>query len=127
VQTYEPLFFIGETGPIRRAVEPFLRKEVLNRRIHVACDWLSHASAPTEANARSFQALCSVGKVHFPRLAWAERCIDQLLKFPNGAHDDAVDACSLFGRFVAKTWGADPVPVKKVVDWSPSLVIRDFE
>lgn len=127
VQTYEPLFFIGETGPIRRAVEPFLMKEMLNRRIHVACEWLSHASATKEANARSFQALCSVGKVHFPRMAWAERCIDQLLKFPNGAHDDAVDACSLFGRFVAKTWGADPVPVKKVVDWSPSLVIRDFE
>ena len=40
-----------------------------------------------------------MGKVWFPEgRRWASDVIAELLKFPAGKHDDAVDACSLIGR-----------------------------
>ena len=39
----------------------------------------------------------------FPlRAPWAERVIDQLVRFPGGRHDDAADVCSLLGRGLDK-------------------------
>jgi len=130
VERFKPLWFVGETGPIRRAVEPYLMKAMTDRSLYVACEWLPHGTANKEANARSFQALASVGKVRFPRTAWAEHVIDQLLRFPTGRHDDAVDACSLFGRMLEKTWGG-PRPIeKKPLDWdriATTISIADLE
>ena len=130
VDRFKPLWFVGETGPIRRAVEPYLLKAMTERQLYVACEWLPHGTANKEANARSFQALASVGKIRFPRTAWAEHVIDQLLRFPSGRHDDAVDTCSLFGRMLEKTW-AGPRPVqKKPLDWDKmahTIHVSDFE
>lgn len=129
VDRWKPEWFVGETGPIRRAVEPFLMKAMTDRKAYVMVEWLPHGTANKEANARSFQALASVGKVHFPHTEWAERVIDQLLRFPSGKHDDAVDACSLFGRMLEQTWGAPKKAKKASIDWSapPELRIADFE
>ena len=115
---HSPMWFVGETGPIKRAVEPFLMKAMVDRKQYVTCEWLPHGGANKEANARSFQALASVGRVRFPKDApWAERVIDQLLRFPSGRYDDAVDTCSLMGRMLEKIW-AGPRPKRKaVIDW----------
>jgi len=56
--------------------------------------------------ARAFQALAANGKVAFPKAPWANDVIDQLVRFPAGKHDDAVDACSLIGRAVSDTTSA---------------------
>lgn len=131
VDRFKPLWFVGETGPIRRAVEPFLMQAMRERKVFVACEWLPHGTANKEANARSFQALASVGRVHFPmHEAWAERVIDQLLRFPSGRHDDAVDTCSLFGRQLEKVWAGPRPPTKKPIDWeaaATTISIGDFE
>ena len=121
---WKPLWFIGETGPIRRAVEPILRKEMEEQKHYVACEWMS--GGDKAANARSFQGMCSVGKVHFPKTEWAERVIDQLLRFPSGKHDDAVDTCGLFGRYVDKTWKAIVPKEPKPMTWDQPLVVKDF-
>ncbi len=138
VKRWSPHYFIGETGPIRRAVEPFLRKSMEERRTYVACEWLPHGQANKEANARSFQAMCSVGKVYFPQSMvrisaaqdaeglWAERVIDQLLRFPSGKHDDAVDTCSLLGRFIDHTWNAPRLPVKKPLVWDAPITMKEL-
>lgn len=118
-ERWKPLWFVGETGPIRRAIEPFLQKSMVERSQYVACEWLPHGTANKEANARSFQALASVGRVRFPQgIAWAERVIDQLLRFPSGRHDDAVDTCSLFGRMLEQVWVGSKPKVKREPDWS---------
>lgn len=129
VDRWKPEWFVGETGPIRRAVEPFLMKAMTDRKAYVMVEWLPHGTANKEANARSFQALASVGKVHFPHTEWAERVIDQLLRFPGGKYDDCVDTCSLFGRMLEQTWGAPKKAKKASIDWSapPELRIADFE
>ena len=46
-----------------------------------------------------------MGKVWVPRTEWGDRLIAQLLSFPAGKHDDAVDVCGLFGRLLDQTYG----------------------
>ena len=126
VRTWRPLWFIGEGGVIRKAVEPFLRKCMEEQKTYVACEWLP-ASGDKPAMARNFQALASVGKVHLPRTEWGERLLDQLMRFPNGKHDDAVDACSLFGRFIDKTFAATVKAKPAVPCFDAPLLMKDFE
>ena len=123
---HQPMWFVGESGVIKKAVEPFLMKEMENQRTYVALEWLP-STGDKAAMARSFQALMSAGKIHWPRTKEAERIIDQLMKFPGGKYDDAVDMCSLFGRFIDRVWNAVQKPAKKAVVLEPELVISDFE
>lgn len=125
VDKYDPQWFIGEGGPIRRAIEPWLHKRMGERNAFVACDWLPTThDKPTMA--RSFQALASVGRVHLPNVDWAERLLDQLMRFPNGANDDAVDTCSLFGRFVDRLWSKTVPKPEPVPDFAAPLRIQDL-
>lgn len=109
VQRWQPLFLIGGKANIEKAVLPFLKREMRQRNIRVAVEMLSE-SGNKQSKARSFQALQSLGQVYWPNTSWAESVIDQLLRFPAGAHDDKVDACSLLGRFLDKTWPAIAPP-----------------
>lgn len=122
------LRFIGESGPIRKSVEPFLLKRMRERGKFIALEWLSTAGGK-EANCAAFQALCSTGQVTFPDAPWANRVIDQLLRFPSGSHDDCVDACGMFGRYINKVWEA-PKPLEKPKTledaWTSQVSIRDF-
>ncbi len=91
----------------RRAIEPLLTRMMRERNIYTATEWLAHGGADKAVNARAFQAMCAQGQVLFPETDWAERVVDQLLRFPATKHDDAVDTCGLFGRHMDKA-GATP-------------------
>jgi predicted phage terminase large subunit-like protein len=95
---HEPQCWFGEAGPIRRAVEPFMLRRMSERKAFCRVEWLASIhDKPTRA--RSFQAMASMGKVLFPKHAsWKADVLGQLLRFPAGKHDDAVDVCSLIGR-----------------------------
>lgn len=113
VKRWKPLWFIGETGPIRRAIEPLLTRSMQERHVYVATDWLSHAGADKAVNARAFQAMSAQGQILFPETEWAERVVDQLLRFPATKHDDAVDACGLFGRYMDRAWNTPAEKMEK--------------
>ena len=125
VESYKALRFVGEMGPIRRAIEPLLERRMRERGVFVACEWLP-TNADKAAQARSFQGLASLGRIYWPQVEWAERVIDQCLRFPGGRFDDAVDACSIFGRFIASTWAARSEPAPVATDWDAPLRISDF-
>ncbi len=95
---HKPLCWFAEAGPIRRAIEPFLLRRMNERGAHARIEWMaSIADKPTRA--RSIQALASMGKVFFPKHApWKADVLGQMLRFPAGKHDDAVDVMSLIGR-----------------------------
>jgi predicted phage terminase large subunit-like protein len=101
IARYEPLCWFGESGAIRRAIEPFLLRRMEERRVFCRLEWLpSIHDKPTRC--RPFQAMAANGKVFVPRLAsWKADVLGQLLRFPAGAHDDSVDVCSLIGRGLA--------------------------
>ena len=101
----------GETGPIKQAIEPWLKRRMLERRIFFSMQWFSHAEASKEQNARGFQALASSGRVYLPiGVDWANDLVNQLVMFPAGRYDDKVDACSLFAKMINKLWANKAIP-----------------
>lgn len=95
----KPCLWAGETGPLRRAIEPFLTQRMNQRQAYCRLEWLPSITSK-DARAQGFQAMAAMGKVWFPRNApWKAHVIEQLLKFPRpGVPDDAVDVCSLVAR-----------------------------
>ena len=95
---HSPLCWFGEAGPIKRSIEPFMLARMNQRNAFCRMEWLSSVSdKPTRA--RSIQAMASMGKVLFPKHApWKADVLGQLLRFPAGKHDDAVDVFGLIGR-----------------------------
>lgn len=100
IDKWKPQCWTGESGPIRRSVEPFLKRRMRERRSLCSLEWLpSISDKPTRA--RPFQAMASSGMVYLPtKKDWAQRLLRQLLTFPVGVFDDAVDVCSLIGRYL---------------------------
>lgn len=95
---HKPMCWFGESGPIRRAVEPYMVNRMNEREAYCRMEWVASISdKPTRA--RSIQAMASMGKVFFPKNAvWKADVMGQMFRFPAGRHDDAVDVMSLIGR-----------------------------
>lgn len=95
---YKPLVWFGESGPIKRAIEPFLRKRMQERNAMCRLEWLP-SIADKVVRARAIQARCAMGKVYLPKTApWKSDLMSQLMRFPAGKYDDGVDVLSLIGR-----------------------------
>ena len=126
IAKWKPVTFIGESGPIRRAMEPLLARMMRDSRTYTVMEWLS-SSTDKASNARPLQAFMANGRFYWPKTEWATRVHDQMLRFPDGKHDDAVDACSLFARHMDKVWGALPAPEKpKAPDFGAQLRVGDL-
>lgn len=97
IAKHKPLCWFGESGPIRKAIEPFLLRRMNERRSFCRLEWLASISdKPTRS--RSIQAMASMGKLHWPQAQWVSDVQGQMLRFPAGKHDDAVDVLGLIGR-----------------------------
>jgi len=93
IETWKPLAWFGEGGVIQKAIEPMLRRRMLERKIHCRLEWLSSIhDKPTRA--RGFQARAAMGKVFMEPGA----DISEFLVFPAGKHDDEVDVAGMIGR-----------------------------
>jgi predicted phage terminase large subunit-like protein len=100
---HKPFTWFAESGVIKRALESVIAKRMTERKVWLTIEWVASIhDKPTRA--RAFQALAANGKVAFPNAPWANDVLDQLIRFPAGKHDDAVDCCSLIGRAVAEAW-----------------------
>ena len=105
IREHQPLLWVGESGPIRRSIEPFLNKRMEERRDYCNLDWFPSITDKA-SRARAFQARAAAKKVFLPNKPWAHELLRQLLRFPAGAVDDGVDVCSLFGRMLDQTYAA---------------------
>lgn len=114
VDKWKPQCWIGESGPIRRSVEPFLMRRMKERRSLCRIEWLpSIHDKPTRC--RPFQAMAASGMVYLPvKEDWAQRLLRQLLTFPVGVFDDAVDVLSLLGRFLDQMRDARIPPAQPI-------------
>ena len=97
MEVYNPLFWWAEKGHISKSIGPFLRKRMLEKRVFCSIEEITPV-ADKQTRAQSMQGRMAMNKVVFPGFArWWPEAHDQLLKFPQGAHDDLVDTLSLFG------------------------------
>lgn len=98
---WKPLMWFGESGVIRRATEPFLKRRMRERQIYQVLRWLASISdKPTRA--RGIQGRFSMGMVYLPAESlgyeWMPGLKAQLLGFPAAKFDDKVDVMGLIGR-----------------------------
>ena len=99
---HKTLDWFGEGGVIRKAVEPFLKKRMRERRLYPRVEWINPIHNKV-ISSRSFQGRASQGKVFIPYGLEGDRMLEQLVKFPQGKYDDFCDTCSLWGRALDDT------------------------
>lgn len=99
VERHRPFAFFGEGGVIRRSIEPFLTRRMLERRHVVPCEWITR-SKDKPTCARSLQGLAALGKVKIVDGEYGRHLRAQMLKFPGGKDDDAVDMAVNFAMAI---------------------------
>lgn len=94
----QPIIWWAEKSHISRSIGPFLRKRMNETSTYVTIHELSPAREDKITRAQAIHGRMSMRKVFFPSYApWWMEARDQLLKFPNGQHDDFVDALAYLG------------------------------
>ncbi|MCP4465828.1 MAG: phage terminase large subunit [Halieaceae bacterium] len=104
-EAYDAGVVISESGVIRRAIEPLLKKRMKERGVFFKLEWLP-TTGDKVAMCQGFAAMVQQGVIHFPKTPEAEELVSQLIKFPAGRWDDGVDMCGLLGRYMHKLWKA---------------------
>lgn len=117
IKAHDTICSFGESGVIRKAIEPFLKKRADQERIYTRFEWITRTKDKASM-ARAFQGMASMGKVHIPNTDWGDRLINQLVAFPAGEYDDAVDVCALIALALSD---AHPAIEKTVIDQQPQV------
>ena len=97
IKRWKPICAFGEAGVIAKAIEPMLRRRMIETGTRCRMEWLPSISDKA-TRARGFQARAAMGEVSLLEGDMGERVLTQLLKFPAGKNDDAVDVCGMIGR-----------------------------
>lgn len=105
MEKYRPLFWWAEKGHISKSIMPFLFKRMMERGTFCAVEEHTPASDKL-TRAQPIQARMAMRHVYFPKNGyWVSRAIDELMKFPNGTHDDFVDALAWIGIHLIRVMG----------------------
>jgi predicted phage terminase large subunit-like protein len=114
IRQWKPICAFGEAGVIQKAIEPMLRRRMTETGTRCRMEWVPsiHDKA---TRARGFQSRAAMGEVSLLDGDKGERVLKQLLTFPAGKHDDAVDVCSLMGMALDMAHPAI-VPLETVKD-----------
>lgn len=96
-QEPRPMVWWAEKGHISKSIGPFLRKRMSETSTFFNLVEVTPAADKVQ-RAQAIGGRASMGYVHFPKdKPWTERAINELLAFPNGLHDDFVDALAYVG------------------------------
>lgn len=119
---WKPAGWAEERGVILKSVGPFLADTMKRRRVYcVRHQMTSTTDKPTRA--RSIQARMATLGLHIPYgVEWAGDLERELMAFPLGKHDDAVDCLSLIGRMML---GLKPEPERRPRPKMPRLGPQD--
>lgn len=109
LKRYKPLTFTGESGQIRRAIEPFLVGALERESVYVNIEWLAPVGDKV-ARSRGSCGMASMGKFYIPETDWGDRLVQQLVEFPTSNMDHSVDAVSQIGRLM-DMYGSTMKPV----------------
>lgn len=110
VEQYRPLGWSEESGQIEAGVGPFLNKRLMERQLYIA-----RAQFPSRKNkeirAQPIRGRMAMRGLYIPLGApWFPDLKAEMMVFPNGTHDDMVDALSLIGQVLDKMIPADAPP-----------------
>ena len=102
IRKWQPVGWYPENdmtwSAIRSFVESALHEtETLVRIVPLA----TRGSGDKMSKSTAFQAMASMGRVHLPEGPISDDLLLEMSTFPNGKHDDQVDACSAIARVMA--------------------------
>lgn len=102
-----------EKGQLSMAIGPYLEQRITEERLYsMHVKDLPPGRRDKESRARAIQGRMKQGKVRFPKEAsWLDTLMHELLRFPNGVHDDMVDALAWVGLMLQEM--SPPKPEKK--------------
>ena len=103
-EVWKPSIIGIEKGHIEMALGPFLEKRVRERGLYEAYfKDLKTGRRDKEARARAIQGRMQQGMVFVPREEhFTGPLVAELLRFPNGVHDDQVDALAWIGLMMTE-------------------------
>jgi predicted phage terminase large subunit-like protein len=102
VRKWKPMAWAEETGQIKSGVGPFLEREMRARKAYTAREQFP-TRGDKSVRAQSFRGLIATRGLRIPANApWRADVVAEMLRFPAGVHDDAVDALGLIGQLLDK-------------------------
>lgn len=122
-ERHKSFAFFGEGGVIRRSIEPFLTRRMIDRVSFVPCEWITRSKDKASC-ARSLQGMAALGKVRIVDTSYGRELLTQLLKFPAGQHDDKVDMAVNFAMAIDQ---AHPSIIKQDKKPEPPRGPRTFD
>lgn len=97
---HRPLRWANEGGVIDLAIRPAINRAMREANRYTTIQKLTSIN-DKGMKLSSFHARASAGTVWFPlKREWAEKVVEQLIKFPAGKNDDKADVCGLIGRLI---------------------------
>jgi len=122
-EMWKPSIIGIEKGHIEMALGPFLEKRVRERGLYEAYfKDLKTGRRDKEARARAIQGRMQQGMVFIPEnAAYTESLVSELLRFPNGTHDDQVDALAWIGLMMTE-FAVYQTPIEHVPSWRDRLM-----
>jgi predicted phage terminase large subunit-like protein len=118
VQRWKPIQWAEEQGQIIKSLDPFINKRSQERGVYVAREQFTSLTDKA-SRAQAIRGRIAQGKFYLPKHApWLADLEREMLTFPVGVNDDAVDVLSLFGRMLDQlSTKSAPKPKQAIDRW----------
>lgn len=101
IRKWKPFAWFPEDDNNWKTAEPFILRRMRDEGQFVRIAPISPHGSDKAAKAQSFQGMAAMGCVFIPEGPEGDAIIDQMVKFPAGAHDEEIDVAGIMGRAIA--------------------------
>lgn len=111
IRKYKPMAWFPENDNTWIAIRGFVESAMLETNTFARIEPLpTKGSGDKMGKAVAFQAMASMRRIHLPAGPVGDELLAEFATFPNGKHDDQVDACSAIARALADAMPAMAAP-----------------